>query len=1732
MIRHFLAFLFVISALCHTGRAATIVGPVYQSYSNRPYSGPILLRPLSTPLPYSPNLVTGGDFTVRTDTNGLFSVELQPGNYRVQIGADRAFVIDVPTNAASYTLLERITNSLAWNSSITPATNSYQSALTTRAGVVSATSDQASPVAWLTNDTATIGKWLGAITYKTLDQLLATTAPTYDVDNITINGWSAEQDGRGGDWWYDYGATTTTNTGMVVAWGSGRLYRRWDTDVLPQWFGADDSVAADAAPQLQAAIDFAARPTYGWQAYAGQTTTPGTPDVLTNYNGSFRVYCVGGFRLDSPVEVKGGVLLEGKPGSSSGDFGGHTIFQTFHGGVGFFIQAPNANYGYRIGGIKNINMSARTHTYQPNKKSITTVVSRYSFKVADADAPPALDDLTIWAAHNTCFFYDPNGEYLGSARITSTSSSAGETTVNLAQDGTDAFTSINNTAGGALTTACKVVWPVRVTTEFPAISGNFTDPSLAGPVAIDVRNNSDTLAGNPLLENIFVWGYHTGFRFGPGYVFSGAPYKSLRSVRHKFAGIAVPRPDNTTDLVVDGLTYCSGYYGLDFGQTLPQGVSLSVSATSPAIFTRTNHGFTAGTALRIGATAMPGGFTSGVGYPGKQYYVQATGLTANTFQVSDSFVGTSMNASSTGTGVYVAGNALDQPALNYGTYAIWQAPTLARFDTVVAEFSAYANVYANRVIAPHFKYLFCDGSLRHGLVIGPGYSAFSSPTSSALSDWVTIDNLVVKPGLPYSPYDTFHTNNVAVFFEKPPSTFWFAGVSINQFSAVRSVAGGPRFSHAFDLQPAAYNNRAKVGMVVESNGYTEWRNQTGNVPEVNAPSLSQAVDVGTGWYRPSATEQDYAVSGTRLIELDSQHMRLERSGSGKLFSLKDTVSGVDFDFGLGSVAGGGFLTIDDNSNGLRAAVLLSDALASTLFLGSSANSGSSRASALRGEVMVGTDKNGGHFYYYSGVGTGSGTSGHHQFYAGDAGVSGSVGNTVTRKFMVLSQGGVRVEPQSSDPAAIGSGHLAFNSTSRNYRFFDGSYWQPLSVHSDETAVASASTVNLGFQATDKVYITGTTTITSFGAALAGTRRNVRFEGALQLTHNATSMVLPGAANITTAAGDNLEAVCISTGNWRVIWYARASGAALVSSGGVSDGDKGDITVSGSGAIYTVDNSAITYAKIQNVSAASKLLGRGDSGSGAPQEITLGSGLTMTGTTLSSSGGGTGDVVGPASATADVPALFSGTTGKLIKNSTPTGTGNPVLQTSPTLTTPTLGVATATTVNKVTLTAPATGSTLTIADGKTLTANNSVTLSGTDGSTLTFGGGGTIAYTANNLSAFASTTSAQLAGVLSNESGTGLAVFNDGATITNSTINGLTFTGTAGSTLNVGTGGTLGTLAYQSGTFSGTSSGVNTGDQTITLTGDVTGTGTGSFAATIANSAVSNAKMANMTASTIKANVTGGSAAPTDATLSQVLDLVGSASQGDILYRGASTWTRLPAGALGNVLISGGASANPAWDVCSVSANQYILADDFTYGTVGTTTGFWTVNGSNVSNAGAVAVNRPGILQFTTSTTSTGTAFIHNGTSQYVFGGGAVSLEFSARLTTAVPDGTETYALWMGFHDNTSANTATDGAYFLLTSASSNWQTITAKAGTRTSNTLSTGPTVNTWQKFRIDINAACTSIAFYIDGTLVQTHTTNLPDATTNNCAIMFDILKSLGTTARIFQVDYVRMTQNFTTSR
>lgn len=91
-------------------------------------------------------------------------------------------------------------------------------------------------------------------------------------------------------------------------------------------------------------------------------------------------------------------------------------------------------------------------------------------------------------------------------------------------------------------------------------------------------------------------------------------------------------------------------------------------------------------------------------------------------------------------------------------------------------------------------------------------------------------------------------------------------------------------------------------------------------------------------------------------------------------------------------------------------------------------------------------------------------------------------------------------------------------------------------------IASSGTTNLAAATGVYVNITGTTTITSFGTVAAGAERVLTFTGILTLTYNATSMILPGAASITTAAGDSATFRSLGAGNWKCVVYQLASGA--------------------------------------------------------------------------------------------------------------------------------------------------------------------------------------------------------------------------------------------------------------------------------------------------------------------------------------------------------------------------------------------------------------------------------------------------------------------------------------------------------------------------------------------------------------------------------------------------------------
>jgi hypothetical protein len=92
------------------------------------------------------------------------------------------------------------------------------------------------------------------------------------------------------------------------------------------------------------------------------------------------------------------------------------------------------------------------------------------------------------------------------------------------------------------------------------------------------------------------------------------------------------------------------------------------------------------------------------------------------------------------------------------------------------------------------------------------------------------------------------------------------------------------------------------------------------------------------------------------------------------------------------------------------------------------------------------------------------------------------------------------------------------------------------------SVASTTTTDLCSVNPAYLGISGTTGITGFGSTCpTGTWKRMQFSGALTLTYNATSLILPGGANITTGAGDTADAVALGSGNWIVTSYQRATG---------------------------------------------------------------------------------------------------------------------------------------------------------------------------------------------------------------------------------------------------------------------------------------------------------------------------------------------------------------------------------------------------------------------------------------------------------------------------------------------------------------------------------------------------------------------------------------------------------------
>lgn len=388
----------------------------------------------------------------------------------------------------------------------------------------------------------------------TLAAMVAESAPSGTGMRAILDGYRSANDGGRGEFEFDPASTAATNTGTCFkpASGAGRWLRIYGQEINPLWFGADPTGVSDSTAAIQAALDFARRPSHGWAATSGESSQVSLAVVVPS----------GCFQTTAPLYVNG-VEFRGKRGSIGGDFGAHTIFHSKHGGhflVADVASSPTNGCSY----IGDLFIVGYHETYQTNKRSLAFAsTNRLQIKVSDSDAPTLGSEVP---RASYAFFYDDQGRYLGSGRVDSTSSASGITTCFM-QSGTDVYSTVA-AGGGFLRATDKVVFSPLITDETGpgGIVGTFVDPAAAGPCAIYVRNTHATAnLPTPIVENIYATRFFCGLRIGPSLV--GGRMGNLVFVNNRFAGIACAREFNATDLHFNGQIYLSGLYRSDYNKT-------------------------------------------------------------------------------------------------------------------------------------------------------------------------------------------------------------------------------------------------------------------------------------------------------------------------------------------------------------------------------------------------------------------------------------------------------------------------------------------------------------------------------------------------------------------------------------------------------------------------------------------------------------------------------------------------------------------------------------------------------------------------------------------------------------------------------------------------------------------------------------------------------------------------------------------------------------------------------------------------------------------------------------------------------------------------------------------------------------------------------------------------------------------------------------------------------------
>lgn len=189
-------------------------------------------------------------------------------------------------------------------------------------------------------------------------------------------------------------------------------------------------------------------------------------------------------------------------------------------------------------------------------------------------------------------------------------------------------------------------------------------------------------------------------------------------------------------------------------------------------------------------------------------------------------------------------------------------------------------------------------------------------------------------------------------------------------------------------------------------------------------------------------------------------------------------------------------------------------------------------------------------------------------------------------------------------------------------------------------------------------------------------------------------------------------------------------------------------------------------------------------------------------------------------------------------------------------------------------------------------------------------------------------------------------------------------------------------------------------------------------------------------------------------------------------------------------------------------------------------------GSGTLLGGTGTVNHPGVWSFDTAASTTGSGNYNTAITAILFGGGACEVGFLFKTPANLSDGTDTYTILAGFGDAPSA-LPVDGAYLIYDQTQdTHWQYVTSSNSSRTRAATTTTFAVSTWYFLQVKVNAAGTSVGYYINGTLVNTATLTIPTGAGHETGIRFYIVKSAGTSSRAVLMDAYYYYHTFTSAR